>query len=835
MQGLTIAMRELRGGFADFRVLLACLILGVAAIAAVGSVRMAVQEGLVREGATILGGDAEMEFTYRFASEAERNWMAGKAEAVSEIVEFRSMAVVTRDGVTERALAQIKGVDAAYPLYGEVRLDPPMPLSEALAGNGFAAERVLVDRLGLEIGESVTFGLAEFELRAVLEREPDTAANGFTFGPRVLLRKDALDASGLIQPGTLFDTHYRLRFAEPGGLAKLKEEANGLFRDAGMRWRDRRNGSPGTARFVERMGSFLVLVGLAGLAVGGIGVAASVRAYLETKTNTIATLKTIGASGGVIFTAYFAVIGAMAAAGVFFGVLLGAGLPVLLGPILSAALPVPAVFDFYLRPAAEATLYGLLTAAIFTLWPLARTRDIRAAGLFRDVVDQGSLLPRWPYLVAVLLLAAALIGFAALFSGMVLLALWSAFGVIAALAVLLLAAQVARWVANRIAHSRLARGRPALRLACAAVAGPGSDAYAVVLSLGLGLTVLATIGQIDANLRQSISGALPQIAPAYFVVDIQSGDRDGFVEVAGAGGSVRTETAPMLRGIVTRINGAPAREVAGSHWVLRGERGVTYSDDPGDAEITEGAWWEPGYDGPPLVSFAEEEGRELGLKIGDRITVNLLGRDVEAEIANFRVVDFSDMGINFLIVLNESALRGAPHSHIATLYADEADEGRLLRTISEAYPTVTAIRTRDAIARAADTVGTIATAIRWSAAATLLTGFVVLIGAAAAGERRRVFEAAVLKTVGAVRRRILASFAIRAAILGSAAGLVAVLAAGLAAWSVMTFVMEAEYRFEPVSALLIILGGTLANLLAGLAFSVRPLAARPARILRSRD
>ena len=243
------------------------------------------------------------------------------------------------------------------------------------------------------------------------------------------------------------------------------------------------------------------------------------------------------------------------------------------------------------------------------------------------------------------------------------------------------------------------------------MAGPGGDAYAVVLSLGLGLTVLATIGQIDANLRQTISGALPQIAPAYFVVDIQSTDRDAFVETATEGGAARTETAPMLRGILTRINGQPAREVAGSHWVLRGERGVTYSDDPAGAEITEGAWWEAGYTGPPLVSFAEEEGRELGLAIGDRITVNLLGRDIEAEIANFRTVDFSDMGINFLMVMNEAALRGAPHSHIATLYAETEKEGQILRTIAEAFPTVTAIRTRDAIARAADTVGTIATAI----------------------------------------------------------------------------------------------------------------------------
>ena len=833
---VNIALREMRGGIRQFRVFLACLMLGIAAIAAVGSVRAAIEAGLASEGATILGGDAEMEFTYRYATPEERAWMEDRAEAVGEIVDFRSMAVIERDGKTERALVQVKAVDDIYPIYGQVMMEPAMPLGDALGADGIIAEQTLLDRLGLAVGDEFLMGNKSFRVSSILRREPDTAASGFNFGPRVIVHRDALNGAGLVTEGTLFDTEYKLRLPPGADLAALETEAEDAFRDSGMRWRDSRNGSPGTQRFVERMGSFLVIVGLAGLAVGGIGVAAAVRAFLEGKIETIATLKTLGATGSTIFTVYFIQIGAIAVLGILAGLAVGGALPLVVGPLVQSALPLPARFAVYPGPLLEAGLYGLLSATIFTLWPMARARDIRAAGLFRDIADRTNTLPRWPYIAITAVLAALFIGAAAFLSGIPTLTLWSAAGLIGAMLVLALAALATSRVSRTLSSAALARGRTALRLALGSIGGPSGETRAVVLSLGLGLTVLATIGQIDSNLRGVISGELPEIAPAYFVVDIQRNQRDGFLDAAQAAGAEEINTAPMLRGILTRINGQPARDVAGEHWVLMGDRGVTYGDAPPDgAIITEGAWWQSGYDGPPVVSFAEEEGREMGLTLGDRITVNILGRDIEAEIVNFRVVDFGNMGINFLMMMNESALSAAPHTHIATVYAPLETEGPLLRKLADTYPNITAIRTRDAIARASDTVRALASATSWSAIATLVTGFAVLIGAAAAGERRRTYEAAILKTIGASRSTILTSFALRSAILGAAAGIVAVFAAILAGWAVLTFVMDASYRVEWISAIAIVVGGAIVNLLASLAFVWRPLAARPARILRTQD
>ena len=444
----------------------------------------------------------------------------------------------------------------------------------------------------------------------------------------------------------------------------------------------------------------------------------------------------------------------------------------------------PAAFALYPRPLAEAAAYGALTALIFSLWPLARARDIRAAELFRDLASARRGWPRPAFVVAILALAALLVALATALSGRRDLALATAAGVIGALAVLMLAAQGLRRAARATARGRLTRGRPALRWALAALGGPSGETASVVLSLGLGLSVLAAIGQIDANLRALVTRELPERAPAYFFVDIQNDQLAGFLERARAvPGVEEIETAPMLRGIITRINGRPAREVAGAHWALGGDRGVTYAaTPPPGTKITAGAWWPEDYAGPPLMSFAAEEGREMGLKLGDALTVNILGRDLTATIASFREVEFQTMGINFLIVVDPAALAGAPHTHIATVYAEEAAEAPLLRAVADAFPNITAVRVRDAIARVAETLEGIGAATRWGAAATLLTGFMVLIGAAAAGERRRVFEAAVLKTLGSGRGRILASFALRAGLIGAAAGIVAIVAGGLAGW-----------------------------------------------------
>jgi putative ABC transport system permease protein len=380
-----LARRELRGGLRGFRIFLACVILGVAAIAAVGTLRESIRAGMTEQGSAILGGDAELELTYRFATEDEYAWMARNADAVSEIADFRSMAIAP-DG--RRELTQLKAVDHAYPLVGTVVLSPDMPLDVAFGGSGglpgAVMQPILAARLGITVGDTFRLGEREFRLMAELVKEPDQTRAGFGLGPRTIVSRANLDGSGLLNAGSLFTTKYRLDLAEGTDLAAFETRALQELDGSGFRWSDARNASPRVAEFVTRLGAFLVLVGLSGLAVGGVGISAALRAYLAGKVQVIATLRTLGADQRTIFLTYFIQVGVLAVIGIIGGLILGVGLPVLLGPVIAARLPVPAIFTPYAAPMAEAALYSLLSVLIFTLWPLARAREVRAAALYRE-------------------------------------------------------------------------------------------------------------------------------------------------------------------------------------------------------------------------------------------------------------------------------------------------------------------------------------------------------------------------------------------------------------------------------------------------------------------
>ena len=836
-----LARRELRGGLKSFRVFLACLAIGVGAIAAVGSVASAISAGLQANGRALLGGDAEFRLTHRVADPDERAWLDGATAGLSEVIDFRGMAGAPNG---DRALAQIKAIDGAYPLIGTLTLRDGQEVTAALEERGgvygAVAEATLLDRLDVGLGETLRIGTREVELRGVIGNEPDRQADGINLGPRLMVARGALEGSGLMQPGSLYYAAYRIVMPEGESAVELRERFERAFPEAGGRWRQMTDPSPRVSGTVERIGTFLILVGLASLAVGGVGVSAATRGYLERKTETIATLKTLGASGSLVVTIYLIQIIILALIGVGLGLLIGAGLPVLLAGPLAAALPVPASFGIYPAALGEAALYGLLTALLFALWPLALARETPAAVLFRDIVDKSRRWPRPVYLLLILAVAVALAGSAIWFAGEFRLGAAFLGGLAIALAAFAATAWLVRKTAQVLARRRgLTANRPALRMALGAIGGPGGETAGVMLSLGMGLTLLSTIGQIDSNLRGLVSQDISEAAPAFFVIDIPGYQFDDFAAAARALPEVeRIDTAPMLRGRLIEINGetiTPESVPPEARWVVRGERGLTYSATPPEGSvIAAGEWWPEDYTGPPQVSFAEEEALEMGLEIGDAITVKVLGRDLTATITNFRKVEWEGMRINFTMVFNPSSLQGAPHSHIATVYAPEGSEGRITRALAGDFPSAVPIPVRDIVNRTEKLLGDLANGVRGASLATLLSGLVVLIGATAAGQRRLLYEAAILKTLGATRGALMRAFSLRYLLLGGIAALVALALGTLAAWAVSHFVFKTDFVFDATTGLLVSALGIAATLGTGIAFAWSALSARPAAMLRAR-
>lgn len=837
------ALRELRGGLKGFYIFIACIALGVAAISGVTSVSRALTEGISQEGQSILGGDLSFRLIHRQASDSERTYINSFGTA-SEIATLRAMARRVDNG--DQALVEVKAVDKAYPLYGTLDLQSGQPLETALAADngiyGAVGELALLARLGLQVGDTLNLGRTTVRITDVIETEPDKLASGMEFGPRLMLSQAALGATGLVQPGSLVRWHYRVRMDPAPGLSDLKiieAEAEASEADAGWRVRSRENASPGLQRNISRFAQFLTLVGLTALVVGGVGVANAIRAYLETKRDVIASFKCMGATGGFVFQIYLVQMLFLAAIGIGIGLVIGAIIPFVAAAALSGVLPVQLAASIYPKELGLGMVYGFLTALAFALWPLGRAHDVPPTALFRDMVSGGLKLPRKRYLAATLVTIVTLCAIAILLAQDKLIATVYIAASAGAFVLLVVVARIIMFVAKRLPSVRSTE----LRLAIANIHRPGALTPSVVLSLGLGLSLLVALTLIDSNLRRELSATVAGQAPSFFFVDIQSHERDAFEALLRAEApDADTQSVPMLRGRIVSLNGIPSDEFVpaqeGSDWVLRGDRGITYEATlPANSTLTDGSWWPENYSGPPLVSFDQEAAADLGLAIGDTISINVLGREISAEIANLRDVEWQSLAINFVLVFSPNTFAGAPHANLMTLGWDEdvsqETELALLGTVSNAFPTVTSVRVKDAISQVNDLVAQLAWAIRGASSITLIASILVLAGALAAGHRSRIYDAVILKTIGATRFRLIVAYGFEYAILGLVTALFAILAGGAAAWYVITEIMGGTFVLMPVTATGAALVALALTVGFGLIGTWRVLGEKPAPVLRN--
>ncbi|MBV1696167.1 MAG: ABC transporter permease [Hyphomicrobiales bacterium] len=837
---LRLSLRELRGGISGFSVFIACIALGVAVIAGVGALGDALRAAFETQGATLLGGDATLSRPHQRPAPAERAWLA-RLGSVSETATVRALA--RKPDGSDQTLVEVKGIDAAYPLVGGLTLSPAAGLDVIRsASTGALVEPIVLERLGLKIGDTLRLGRSTVAIRGIIEQEPDKIADRLTVGPRVMIPLDALLETGLADPGSLvtwklavrFDDAHTMPEAVTGFAARVRTE----LPEGGFSVRDRRDPAPNVTRTLERLRQFLTLLGLTALLVGGVGVANAVATWIDRRRNVIAAMRSLGATGGIILGTHLIQAMIIAGIGVAIGLALGTMVPPLVGSLLGGVLPVEARFTITASSLAVAALYGFLVALVFTLWPIGRAEQIRAAVLFRDEVAPASALPRRVIMVATVLAALALLALGVLSAEARLLAFYYCLAVIGILAAFTGLGWLVQLAARRIPRPR----RPEIALALSNIAAPGGLARAVVLSLGAGLSLLVAVALVDRSIVNELQGRVPETSPNYFVLDVKRSEQPAFEQlVRRIEPNAQIYAAPMLRGRMIRIGDTPVEQVKARpehQWVLNGDRGLSYAETiPDSSRVTDGQWWPADYDGPPLVSMEGDIAKGLGLKVGDTVTVNILGRNVTARIANLREVKWESLAINFVLVFSPNTLRGAPHNVLATVTlpkdASLEQEARVSREIAREFPAATAIRVKDAINQFNAIFTRIMTAVRAAGSITILAGALVLAGALATAQRRRIKQAVVLKVLGATRARIVAAHMIEYAFLAFATSLIAALLGAAAAWVTLRRVMELDLALS-FPALVQALG--LALLLVGLFGGIgtwRVLQARTVPQLRS--
>lgn len=827
-----IARRDLHLGFRGLRLLFLCLFLGVATLAAIGSLTSAITQELRDRGRVILGGDVEIGMTQRQASLGDKQAFR-QLGALSETIRMRAMAQRVGQGrgdAPPAILTELKGVDAAYPLYGALTLRHgayhPLDAGHIVIGEALA------ERLDIGRGAQLRYGDARFIVSDIIADEPDRLGEGFTLGPVAIVSMDGLRRTGLIQPGSLYAAKYRIRLDPRFDAATVRKDWEKARASEGWTFKDRDRAAPGANRFIERMGQFLALIGLAALVIAGIGVSNGVASYLAGKRGGIATFKVLGATAADIARIYRLQVGAVALLGIGAGLLAGAALPPLVVALAGDVLPVSPGFRLHPLPLLTSALYGLLIAFLFTFPPLARARTQPAAALFRGAVDSRPGLDRRSLAamgVAGALLVALALGTARdpLFAAAVL-------GAVGAVLLLLLGIGIAvRWGARRLPRPK----RPWLRLAFANLHRPGAQTAALIVALGLALTLFVTLAGIETSLDAEIRQVVPKKAPAQIVLDIPAADQARFRAIAlRQAPEAQLNIVPVLRGTITAYGGqrvADLEQLPEGAWFLRGERGVTYSATlPEGSDLVAGRWWPKDYRGPPLVSLDAEAADTLGIGVGDRLAVSILGREIEARIASLRKVNWDTMGFNYVLVFSPVTLRSAPHSVAATITMDPRHDTAMTRALLAAFPGVSVIAVGDVV----DQVGMILTqmsrAILVAASVAILAGIAVLVGAIAAARQSRSYDSVILKTLGATRMQLLGGQALEYGLLAALLALVALALGSIAAWFVIVQIFDFTWAPDWHVVLATLAAGALLTLGIGLAGALPLLSVRPARALR---
>ncbi len=806
MIAFTLARRELRSGVRGLRIVLACLALGVAAIAAVGSLRAGIEAGLATEGRRMLGGDLAIGTGAQSPPPALRDWLTSRGARLSEVVQMRSMLVAASG---ERQLVELKAVDASYPLVGTTDLVPAESLQGALRDKGIVAEPLVLDRLAATPGAPLRLGSTSVIARAALEAEPDRIGSPALLAPRAMIGIDSLAATGLVQPGSLIS--YDLRAVLPAGLdpAATATALRAAFPNEGYRVRLSTEAAPGVARFVEQTGLFLTLVGLTALLVGGIGVATGVRAWLEARARSIAVLRCLGAPVRTVFATYLIQVGVLCTLGIVLGLIAGTGLTALGVRVFGDALPVPPRMGLYPAPLLLAAAYGFLVAGAFALWPLARAAQIPGAALFRDAVLPAAMRSRGLVLGVNAAIGLVLVGLLVAASPNRGFTLWFCAAAAGTLVLFRLGGAGLMGLARHA--PRVAA--PWARLGIANLHRPGAATPLMLVSLGLGLSTLAAVALIQGNIRAQVLDQIPAAAPTFYFIDIQNDQIARFDSILRAQpGIEQVEQMPSLRARIVSVKTLAPDQVKATpetQWALRGDRGLTYSAaEPPGTRLVAGQWWPADYTGKPLVSFDANLARGWGVGIGDVIRVNVLGRDIDLEIANLRDIAWRTLGINFAMIASPGLLERAPHTFIATVRTQPAVEPAVLRSVTDALPNVSGIRVADVLGAVAALVEKIAAALAATGSVTLAAGVLVLMGAVAAGQRRRIADAVVLRAIGATARQIRAAWLTEFGIIGVSAGVIAAVVGTAASWGVVRFVMRADWVFLPGVLAIVILGCT---------------------------
>jgi putative ABC transport system permease protein len=876
-----LAWREINSAWSRFLFLFLCIALGVGAIVAVDLFAVNVEQVILGDTRALLGGDVEVSWRRAISDKSRRvlDSLTDRDILLSHVTELAAMATVnspnSQTPLTKSAsqLVELKAIDAAYPLYGLLVVEPDLPTAELLdplqsgCGRspcfGALAQESLLIRLNLTVGSELRIGQASFLITAVLKKEPDRIANGFSLGPRVMISREALEATALVQTGSRIQERYRLSISDATSLEPLMGELRGRLSQEGAQVSSFRDAQPRLRRFLDQLNLYLGLIGFTILLVGGIGVACTIQGFLTQKIPIIATLKTLGADSSQIIRLYLTqslfLGGIGSLLGAMVGVALHRGLPLLLQGIIPETMPInPTV-----APIMRGIVLGILATLAFSLWPLLAIRHVSPALVYRQTVDHSqamantqSRLTRWRTILkhwwndrTQVMVSVSMI------AGVTGLAMWQAhsltlgvfFSGACVVAILLLLGGTG--VLYKILRHVPVPQRYLLRHAVKNLQRPGNFTKAMTLAIGIGVMLMTTLTIVERSLLDLIGHQIPSQAPSFFFIDIQPDQHPQFVRVLQQEfPDSPYELVPVVRSRLTAINGQridpEAHKGQRNGWYFTREYVLTTSRDlPKDNVLSQGQWWdhtkESTSDGAtqtsynlPLVSVEEDAAKNLGLTLGSTLTLDIQGVPFVAKVGSLRQVDWSSFSMNFFMIVEPGSFDGAPFTYIATTRVPTTLEVPLQQAMVAVMPNVTAINVGDVLENIGRIFRQLALGIQALALLCLVTGAVVMIAAISINRYRRLHELAIVKALGGSRRLLVFSLGVEFGVIGAFAGLVGIGLGCLLSWSLLYFFFDLIWTFDLIVLSTGLLLTILLTLMTGFLGTYRLLGFPPLSVLR---
>ena len=818
-----------------------CLAIGVAAVVGVAGLSAALDEGLHARSKELLAADLAVEARRPLPGELDAFLAARPELERTDVRELATMAArpLPDGGAGRSRLVELKVVAGTYPFYGRLELDPPgPPLAGRLDETSAVVAPELLAGLGIALGDELLLGGATFRVTAVVSDEPDRLDFSLTLGPRVFVSTAGLARTSLEGVGNR--VRYRaLLFVPRAGeeeLAALRAELQVALADAlWVRIESHVEAQPRVRRSLERFTSYLGLVALLSLILGGTGVAQVVRTWLASRAQDIAVLRSLGLRSREILVLYLLQVLLLALAGSVAGALLGGLFPIFLPRLIPDLLPADLVPAWQPGALLRGVGLGIGVALCFTLPALTAVWRVAPALVLRSEA-QPLRAPRGLRWVVLVVLGGGLFASAWIQAGAPGLAAWFTAGLLALALALFLGARAAMWLAGRVPRARLS---PYVVHGLAALARPGQGTVGLIVALGLGVLVVASMGLIQARLEDELAGAVPADAPSTFLVDIQPDQWPGVRALLEQAGASAIDSLPVVMARLAEIGERPVREIVAererdggrARWVLTREQRLTWAAElPEDNRLVAGALWSD----PELPELSVEEGyaERLGVGLGARLVFDVQGVPVELFVTSLRAVQWESFALNFFLMAEPGVLDEAPHFRIAAARLDSEREQELQDRLVVAYPNVTLLRVRPILERIAAFLGRLALGVRLLGGFTILTGVAILFGSVAATQVRRAREAALWKVLGVTRLGVVALFATEFGLCGLVAGFLGGCGAFALAWGFLELILELPARLPAASVLLASLGCAALAIVAGVAASGRALAARPLESLR---